>query len=353
MLKTTPAVFAVEKTYQILVQTKEACLFWVRVGDTEYYDESNGIMRSLSELHRAIVPMEELDAAKEYTVCVRPIIERKPYFTQTEDVREYKFSFRPVPEKNVRAYHISDAHNDIAGPVAAAKTFGNIDFLILNGDVINHSGNPSKFDNIYIICEQLTGGEIPVVFSRGNHDMRGNFAEKFAEYTPNANGKTYYTFHLGNIWGILLDCGEDKDDSSDEYGHTVACHGFRQRQTAFLKNVIRNKHMEYAEEGITQRLVIAHNPFSFQWHEPFNIEKEIYTEWCSLLSKEVHPDLMICGHMHRTEIHEPGGEMDSLGQPCKMVIGSNPSKEIGFVGCGLTFGENETEIVFTNRDGIV
>ncbi len=28
MLKTAPAVFAVENTYEILVQTTEDCLFW-------------------------------------------------------------------------------------------------------------------------------------------------------------------------------------------------------------------------------------------------------------------------------------------------------------------------------------
>jgi predicted phosphodiesterase len=325
----------------------------VRIGDSEYYDESNGIMRSLSELHRVIVPMEELDAAKEYTVCVRPIIKRTPYFPTTEPVREYTFSFRPVPEKNVRAYHMSDAHNNIQGPVAAAKAFGDIDLLILNGDIIDHSGDPSKFDNIYSICEQLTGGQIPVIFSRGNHDMRGKYAERFAEYTPNANGKTYYTFRLGNIWGILLDCGEDKMDENAEYGHTVCCHAFRQRQTAFLKNVIRNKDREYAEEGITHRLVISHSPFAFKLPDPFDIENEIYAEWCSLLNDEVMPDLMICGHMHRTEVHEKGGERDYLGQPCKTVIGSDPATEFGFAGCGITFGEKEIEIVFTNCNGVI
>jgi len=193
MLKTAPAVFAVEDTYQIMVSVTAPSLFSVVVGNEEYFDESNGIMRSLSDLHRVSVPMAALDATGEYTVRVRPLVERKPYFTETAPVQEYTYAFYPVPEDNVRAYHISDAHNRVAEPLAAARAFGEIDFLILNGDVINHSGDPSKFDHIYEICAELTGGQKPVVFSRGNHDMRGNFAEKFAEYTPNAGGKTYYT----------------------------------------------------------------------------------------------------------------------------------------------------------------
>lgn len=68
MLKTAPAVFAVDTTYQIFVPVTRDALVWVRIGDNEYYDESNGILRSLSELHRVTVPMAELDAARSYTV---------------------------------------------------------------------------------------------------------------------------------------------------------------------------------------------------------------------------------------------------------------------------------------------
>ena len=38
MLKTAPAVFAAADTYQIMVETKQEALFWVKVGDEEYFD---------------------------------------------------------------------------------------------------------------------------------------------------------------------------------------------------------------------------------------------------------------------------------------------------------------------------
>ena len=90
MLKTTPAVFAVGNEYQIMVEVERESLFWVQVGSETYYDASNGIMNSLSNLHRVKLPMRVLDEAKCYTVCIKPIIERKPYFTETEDIKEYK-----------------------------------------------------------------------------------------------------------------------------------------------------------------------------------------------------------------------------------------------------------------------
>jgi len=350
MLKTAPAVFAVGTDYQIMVEIQGESLMCVIIGDKTYYDASNGIMNSLSPLHRVTVPMEVLDNAKEYTVCVRPIIARKPYFTETDEYVTFSFPFKPVPTKGIRAYHISDAHNQVELPVKAAKAFGNLDVLILNGDVIDHSGNPEKFANIYELCALLTGGTIPVIFSRGNHDMRGRFAEKFAEYTPNQYGNTYYTFRLGSIWGILLDCGEDKPDEHPAYGYTVACHAFRERQTDFLRAVIRNAHSEYEQDGVKTKLVIAHNPFTQQLESPFDIEADIYRQWASLLKERIKPDLMICGHTHKYGIHYAGGEYDHLGQPCTVVIASEPMQD-RFIGCGFIVDDNQIEIVFTDSLG--
>ncbi len=352
MLKTAPAVFAVGEEYQIMVPVEKESLFWVRVGDKTYYDATNGIMNSLSEIHRVTVPMCELDREMSYTVCVKGIIDRKPYFPLTEAVWEKTYSFRPLPETNIRAYHISDAHNRIEEPLRAANAFGALDLLILNGDVIDHSGDPSKFSNVYEICSILTGGEIPVVFSRGNHDMRGRYAERFADYTPNHLGNTYYTFRLGSIWGLLVDCGEDKPDTNEEYGYTVACHVFRKRQTKFLHEIIRNAEKEYAAEGVTKRIVIAHKPFTQRDEHPFDIEEEIYSEWCRLLREEIHPDMMICGHTPQIEIREPGHEHDQYGQACPVVIGAQPEEEF-YVGCGFVFREGCADVVFTDSEGTV
>ena len=352
MLKTAPAVFAVGNEYQIMVPVERECLFWVRVGDKNYYDASNGIMNSLAEIHRAGVPMRELDKIGEYTVCIKPIIDRKPYFPETAEVIEKTFVFHPLPEKNIRAYHISDAHNRIQEPVKAASTFGKLDLLILNGDVIDHSGDPSKFSNVYEICSILTGGSIPVIFSRGNHDMRGRYAEKFAEYTPNQYGNTYYSFRLGSIWGLLVDCGEDKPDTNAEYGYTVACHAFREKQTEYIDKLVSEAEAEYAAEGVKIRLVIAHNPFTQKHTPPFDIEEEIFRKWSAILREHIKPHLMICGHTHETEIRYPGCEKDTYGQACPVVIGAKPGDGY-FAGCGFVFGENGTEAVFTDSNGTV
>ena len=349
-MKTIPAVFAVADEYQIIVNTRENVFVWVEVNGKKYYDESNGIMRSWSKAHRVNVPMEELDKAEKYIVFTEKIIERKPYFSVMGEVESESFGFRPVPKKGARAFHIADAHNDSERPVMAAKAAGEIDFLILNGDIPNDSGDVENFSTVYEIAAQITGGNIPIVFARGNHDMRGIYAEKFADYTPSHNGKTYYTFRLGSIWGIALDCGEDKDDSHEEYGGTVCCHTFRERETAFLEKVISDAEKEYLSEGVETRIVVVHNPFTRKYQPPFDIEEDIYTKWAKLLKENIKPDVMICGHVHKISVDRPGGDRDGFGQPCTVVCATHKSKD-RYEGTLFTFGESEIKAEFYSDSG--
>ena len=225
-----------------------------------------------------------------------------------------------------------------------------IDFLILNGDDIDHSGDPSKFELIYQICDQLVGGTKPVIFSRGNHDLRGNFAENFADYTPNHLGNTYYTIRLGKLWFVLLDCGEDKPDDHPEYGFTVACHVFRKRQTQFLKKVLEKK--EFKAEGVTHRMVVTHNPFTYVIPAPFDIEQDIYKEWISLLN-EMELSALLAGHLHEVKMVQPGDEYDAHKmQKFPAIIASLLNGEY-YAGCGLEFSQDGIEVTVTDSEGKV
>ncbi len=359
VLKTTPAVFAVANTYQIMVPVKCETLMWVRVGDRCFYDHANGTLRSATDIHRMTVPQELLDAECSYDICYRVITQRKAYRTESEDEVQVHFEFHPVVGAQSKAFLIADAHNVVTATVAAAKQFeakyGALDFLILAGDVPEDSGDLANFDTIYQIIGQVTGGQKPVVYAKGNHDLRGVCAEKMDEYSPIYRGNSYFSFKIGDIWGLSLDCGEDKNDDHVEYGHTVCCHEFRLAQTEFIKEIIDRADSEYKAKGIRHKIIVSHNPFSEQLKPPFNIEEDIYREWCTLLREHVQPELMLSGHMHWLAVNQVGGKKDHLGQPCPVLIGTKPfkDKENGhhFVGTGLFFRDDGIKHVFIDDFG--
>lgn len=353
-LKTYPAVFAVKDDYQIFIAAKSEIMVSVEVNGQKYYDHSNGIMRSGKFVHSVVVPMEELDNAEKYTVCYRKVIDRRPYFTKTEDEQKIDFNFRPIKSDTVRLYHISDTHNKIETPIKAAL-YKEFDLLILNGDVPEDSRKIEHFDTIYYICGEVTKGEIPIVFSRGNHDLRGVCAENLSEYTPCNNGKSYYTFKLGPLWGVVMDCGEDKPDDHVEYGYTVCCEAFRREVTRFLEKVVKEE--EYKDESIKYKMVICHVPFFEKFREPYNIDEDLHDYWTKLLRENIKPDIMFAGHHHLNEIRHIGCIHDYHNQPCPSVIGSNPclklQKEEGvdkFIGCYTELKGKEAYVEFNDSN---
>lgn len=354
-----PTVYAVADKYIIIVPVNEPCLMWVGIGENEYYDDSNGILRSGRLTHKMTVPMAELDAARSYTVRWRKMIERKPYRSEVGEIEEYTSAFRPIdPNKErINIYNIADAHNRVEGPINAGKYFERtgeeLDLLLLNGDIPNHSGDVAYFEAIHRIAAGVTGGEIPVVFARGNHDTRGVCAELIEDYTPTDNGVSYYTFRLGPVWGIVMDCAEDKPDDHVEYAHTICCEDFRRRETRWLEALCNAEKPEYSDGGIKYKIVVVHNPFTERRNPPFDIEEDTFAHWASLLRENVKPHLMICGHVHKCYVTYPGGERDAFGQPCPIVAASKLSKDdlSFFVGGAITLDGNMAYVRFTDNDG--
>ena len=348
-----PSVFAVGDEYQIFSVFDCAALVRVRIGGREFCDDSNGVLRSNTKIHRVCVPMELLDEAREYTLAYNVVIERKPYFPTSEEEKTVTVKFRPVTSGRINVYHICDTHNMVDEPIRCGQYFGKrTDLLVLNGDIPNHSGDLKYFNSIYQIAAGVTGGECPCVFSKGNHDTRGIHAEEIGQYTPTDNGRTYYTFRVGSLWGLVLDCGEDKDDGHPEYGGTVCFHSFRMKETDFIRRVIKKS--EYEDDGIEYRLVICHVPFTMDFKEPFNIERELFTEWAALIKENIKPSLMLCGHTHLPYISPVGGECDNRGQPCTLIVGGAPGKngdKRTCTGCALTLDGNRARVVFNNDSG--
>ena len=339
-----PNVFAVGNDYQIIVTCDKEALLWIKIGDKCFYDDINGVMRTETDDHRLTVPMELLDREKQYTVFYREMIDRKTYCPVSAEEQSETFEFHPLTSQNFRAYCIADAHYMFKIPISAFEAYGGADVLLMCGDTPNDLSLRENLRRFNELTFAMSKGQIPVLFARGNHDLRGRYAEYFHEYTPNVAGKTYYTFRMGPIWGIVLDCAEDKEDEHHEYAGTCNCYEFRRRQVDFIKDVISRSDEEYLAEGIQYKVVISHIPFSLAL---FGFEKELYEEWTSLLKDNVKPDLMISGHTHSQEIILP--ENDER-VPCPLVITSDVSYgDDYYAGAGFEFSPEQITVTFTDR----
>lgn len=336
-----PAVFVVENEYHIMQPAIGNYLFSVQIGNEIFNDEINGVMRSSCPVHCVKVPQGKLDKEKEYTVITRRVIERThntPPCAPTVNKRTYRF--KPVPANNPRCYHIADSHGFIKHSIDSAKKYGDIDFLIMNGDIQCHSDEIKDFTDSYRIISELTKGEKPTILLRGNHETIGKYAEIINEYIPTDNGKTYFTARISNLWFLCLDCGGDHRDDYSGYSGTMDCHSFRLRETDFIRQVIENSKEEFDAPGVEKRIVICHIPFTSYLMGEFNREPEIYGKWQQLISDYIKPDIMIAGHMHEYSIHS-----DGLLFP--MVVASERTAD-DFGGTGFAFLKDKIIFKFTS-----
>jgi len=339
-----PTVFCVQDTYQIIFLTDKPGMGWVEVGDEKFVDAQNGLMRWTDEMHRVTVPMSILDAAGEYAVCYQSMEDRKPYYPEHGDTVRRKYSFHPIrADRDLRICYLADTHGKVAGPVACAK-LNEFDLLMMGGDIADHNSCKEDLWVLFKICAEATRGEKPVVFSRGNHDTRGRMAEYLPGMIGTDNGSTYFSFELPGVFGLVLDAGEDKADSSCEYGGTTCFEPFRRAETRWLEKIYEEG--KWKNAGL--RIALCHVPFNMRQKAPFDIEQDIYAKWTELLN-DMGVDYLISGHMHELSILHPGD--DRLWNDAQYITLVGSEWPDSFVGAHYTVSEKETRVRFIRHTG--
>ncbi len=301
VLRFDPAVFAVAKDYQIIFLTETKGLGWVEIDGERFSDEEGGLLR-YGVVHKMMVPGEKLNEAGKYTVVFVEYADKKPYFPEGVEKVRKEYAFYPVTGDSFRMFQFADTHAQVDTPLELYRQVGDCDLVVLNGDINEHSYTIENFDTSFALLSGSAHGERPVIYSRGNHDTRGYAAQDLLDYVPtvtrNGRRETFYTFRQGSLWGVVLDCGEDKRDNHVEYGGTVLFEEFRRRETAFLESLIENREEEYDAPGVRYRIAICHIPFVHHFGAPFDIEDETYNRWTALLN-EMGIDLLWSGHTHQ------------------------------------------------------
>ena len=345
----TPSVFVIGKEYELLINMRENGICSVQIGDEIYYEENSGVLSSEKKYAKIRVPQKWLDEACAYRIIYRRCIRRKAYRSELAEEEYADFDFKPIKKSdNINIYHIADVHYNFEPAIKTAAFFGDeLDLLIINGDIGEVMGEDS-FPVVSRFVGVISGGRIPVIFTRGNHDTRGMLAERFTDYFPSNNKATYYEFEIGPISGVVLDCGEDKADDCIEYGGVNRFGLFRRREAQFLKRLpALNRKFNFA---VCHALPSLNASYA---GGKFDIDRDTYSEWIAELSR-IGIDFMLCGHLHKTYVLEPNSEKSLLPHAYPIVVGSalcrKADESIDIWGAAITLSGKRMHIRFTDSD---
>ncbi len=345
-------VYAVGDRYQIIFHTRRKGAAYVRIGEDTFYDAMGGCVNTEKTVHSVTVPMALLDRACRYTVGYFHVALRRAYEFDCEEKQEKTYTFRPVRAgAPLRCVMLADAHGALELPAKMASACGEYGLVIMNGDIPNRCEEPEDLLHIPRLAAMVSHGEIPVLNARGNHDTRGACAPDYGLHVGTQNGSHYYTCRLGDIFFILLDCGEDKPDCHQEYGGLADYEQYRRAQIAFLDRVLECPELD---ECSHVAVVVHTNPH-------IHYDRPVCAEWLARISA-IKPDVMLCAHTHDCGIDLPCEEARDGYPPITFptVTGSAPrgvkgtmdaGKPPSFTGALIVFDEHGTDAYFIDDQG--
>lgn len=228
-------------------------------------------------------------------VAASDVFRRKPY------------PFRTFPDSGADCSFIvfNDIHGraDYMAELCKKIDFSELGFVVFNGDMSSSVESGEQLFKDYLDASAaLFAAGTPILFSRGNHETRGVFADSLGDYFPGRDGRFYGIYRYGDVCILLLDCGEDKPDDHAEYNGLADYDAYRAEECAWLKKAVRS------EEFLTAsaRIVLLHiPPAAGAWHGSVHLN-ELFVP----VLNEAGIDLMLCGHDHRYSFH-PAGERDA------------------------------------------
>ncbi len=255
------------------------------------WDSTSGTISTHDTIHSISVPKDEL-RGNTYVVGSQFVAYKLGYTAiKGRSVESDPISFRgEEKEDNISILTITDVHNMQDEMQEAASFFTeDFDMLVMLGDNTSDFGNKSRFTN-HVLTDTaiLSKGEIPVVYARGNHEARGEYASQMLQYFPTETGELYFTFKFGGLTAVVLDPGEDKEDDHKEYSGLVDFASYREKQYSWLES------LEKEELEGKYKLVFSHMP---------NIDDHFGKNWMTPL-KELEFQLIVGGHHHASKIFE-------------------------------------------------
>ena len=235
-----PVVFDNGAEYSVVFSTNDKGTGYIEYAYNDetvrIYDESGGRKNGDSIIHTVAVPKEQL-SGNTYKVGSTRVVDELSYGGRNgKTIESESYSFHDAFGSDIDILTVSDWHTKNERAEKAAAALGDYQALVLLGDCA--PGLMSEKDIADYILEfayDLTDGEMPVIYVRGNHETRGTEAADLADHLGYED--FYYTISLGNYNFIVLDSCEDKEDSHPEYGGMVDYEHYRKNMVDWLETL--------------------------------------------------------------------------------------------------------------------
>ena len=175
-----------------------------------------------TKYHSIRVPRVSLDSARSYSVSFQSMSTRAAYNPTHGSTVSRTYPFTPMGDKKEPVILCLSDFRGLAAEAKAVATYKAFDALYIGGDYAYNGNTEANLKILLDTASSITTGTKPVIFTRGNREIRGNYSYLLASIAPTSTtGKSYYTVEQPDFFAIVLDSGEDKIDSHAEYGGTT------------------------------------------------------------------------------------------------------------------------------------
>ena len=273
-----------------------------------YYDVLAGRKVLTDSVHRVRIEGLKPDTKYRYRVFTQEVAEwryddwvtlGKTACTDVWRGKPHEFKTFPAKPREVTFLVLNDIHERAQFMKDLCKNvdFKKLDFVLLNGDMSNRLRNQQHMMEAYLdTCVRMFATHTPLFFNRGNHELRGQFADYLYRYFPTNNGKYYRVQHVAGIDFLFIDTGEDKPDEDIEYSGIVNYDQYREAEARWLRGLRESKQV-----GKHPLIVFSHIPPTLQkWHGPYHLQKTLMPE----LNK-MNVSVMLSAHLHAFGYQEP------------------------------------------------
>jgi acid phosphatase type 7 len=262
--------------------------------------QENGML-PVAQVHRIDITGLLPGHTYSYRLESTRVVRLKPYEPDMgETLQSPIYTFTTFDSaKSVGSFNtITDTHGMVDRIQAVEKVIDwkNTDFLVHTGDGVNWVDSEDQIFGTWLdpIGEALHQ-EKPLIYARGNHDLRGPFARELVNYLGTSDRKFYFSRDDGPLHLIVIDTAEDKPDETKAYSGLLRQKIYRQEELDWFRNHLET---DARAKQAPFRVVVMHQP-DWGWLDQKN------NEWTEP-ANQGNVDLVIAGHFHHFVHFEVG-----------------------------------------------